>query len=75
MSPIWPLTWDNRGVTSAPRSKRNPVRLAEDRDQARKAQTAGWLKRQHATAPPLTQAEIDQLRPVLAPVLHLMRGA
>lgn len=62
-------------MTSTPRSKRYPARLAELREQARKAQTAEWLERQLAAAPPLSQAQIDQIRPVLAPVLHLMRGA
>lgn len=62
-------------VTSAPRSKRDPALPAEIREQARKAQTAAWLKQVLADAPPLTQAQIDLLRPIFAPVLHLMRGA
>jgi hypothetical protein len=62
-------------VTSAPRSKRDPARLAEIREQARQARIAEWLERALADAPPLGQAQVDQLRPVFAPVLHRIHGA
>jgi hypothetical protein len=42
---------DNRSVTSAKRSKRDPAQLAELREQARKAQAAKWLERQLASRP------------------------
>jgi hypothetical protein len=62
-------------MTSASRSKRDPARLAELCEQAREAQTAAWLERQLAAAPPLSQEQLAILRPILAPVLHVMRGA